>query len=59
MEISSPEASKELIKVGIGIGILADWVVEEDVNKGELVSLQLGKKNWQELGGISLKREEL
>ena len=56
MEISSPEASKELIKVGIGIGILADWVVEEDVKKGELVSLQLGKKKLARTWGISVKK---
>ena len=29
VEISSPEASKELIKVGMGVGILANWAVED------------------------------
>lgn len=56
MEISSPEASKELIKLGMGIGILADWAVEEDVEKGELVSLQLGKKKLPRTWGISVRK---
>ena len=53
MEISSPEASKELIRWYWNW--YADWVVEEDV-KGELVSLQLGKKKLARTWGISVKK---
>jgi DNA-binding transcriptional LysR family regulator len=56
MEISSPEASKELIKAGIGVGILADWAVEEEVQRGELVSLPLGSKKLARTWGISVRK---
>lgn len=56
MEISSPEASKELIKVGMGVGILADWAVEEEVQRGELVSLSLGPKKLARTWGISVRK---
>ncbi|MEJ6524510.1 MAG: LysR family transcriptional regulator [Opitutales bacterium] len=56
MEISSPEASKELIKVGMGVGILADWAVEDDVQRGELVSLPLGPKKLSRTWGISVRK---
>ena len=56
MEISSPEASKELIKVGMGVGILADWAVKEDVQRGELVSLPLGPKKLSRTWGISVRK---
>ena len=50
MEISNPEASKELIKVGMGVGLMADWVVDSEVRRGELKSLPLGRKNFSDLG---------
>ena len=56
MEISSPEASKELIKVGTGVGILADWAVEEEVQRGELISLPLGPKKLARTWGISVRK---
>jgi DNA-binding transcriptional LysR family regulator len=56
MEISSPEASKELIKVGMGVGILANWAVEEEVQRGELVSLSLGVKKMSRTWGISVRK---
>ncbi len=56
MEISSPEASKELIKVGMGVGILANWAVEEEVMRGELVSLSLGSKKLSRTWGISVRK---
>ena len=38
MELGSVEATKELIKAGVGVGILADWMVEKEVEAGELVA---------------------
>ena len=55
MEISNPEASKELIKVGMGVGLMADWVVDSEVRRGELKSLPLGRKlhrTW----GVSVRK---
>ena len=44
MEISNPEASKELIKVGMGVGLMADWVVDSEVRRANSKSLPLGRK---------------
>ncbi len=35
-------AIKEMAKVGVGVGIVAPWVVADEVAKGELVALPLG-----------------
>lgn len=56
MEISSQEASKELIKVGMGIGLMADWAVDSEVRRGELASLPLGRKKLHRTWGISVRK---
>ena len=56
MEISNPEASKELIKVGMGVGLMADWVVDSEVRRGELKSLPLGRKKLQRTWGVSVRK---
>ena len=56
MEISSSEASKELIKVGMGVGLLADWAVDAEVKRGELKSLPLGSKKLNRTWGISVRK---
>ena len=35
-------AIKEMAKVGVGVGIVAPWVVKDEIAKGELVALPLG-----------------
>ena len=56
MEISNPEASKELIKVGMGVGLMADWVVDSEVRRGELKSLPLGRKKLHRTWGVSVRK---
>lgn len=56
MEISSPDACKELIKVDMGVGILANWAIEEESVKGELVSLPLGAKKLSRTWGVSVRK---
>ena len=56
MEINSPEAAKELIKVSMGIGVMADWAVEKEANEGELISLPLGRKKLLRAWGISVRK---
>ena len=56
MEISNPEASKELIKVGMGVGLMADWVVDAEVRRGELKSLPLGRKKLHRTWGVSVRK---
>ena len=57
MEINSPEAAKELIKVGMGIGVMADWAVEKEARDSELISLPLGRKNFFGLGAFPFVRD--
>jgi len=56
MEISNPDAAKELIKVGMGIGVMANWAIMEDVLKGELNSFSLGVPKLTRTWGISVRR---
>jgi DNA-binding transcriptional LysR family regulator len=56
MEINSPEAAKELIKVGMGIGVMADWAVEKEARDSELISLPLGRKKLLRTWGISVRK---
>lgn len=43
IELGSGEAIKELAKIGLGIGVLADWTVRKEIEEGSLVQVALGK----------------
>ncbi|HEU5077572.1 MAG TPA: LysR family transcriptional regulator [Opitutaceae bacterium] len=44
IELGSMEAIKELVKLGLGAGILAPWIAREELQSGSLVSFPLGKR---------------
>jgi len=44
IELSSMEAIKELVRVGVGVGVLAPWVCRPELEKGTLVSLPIGRR---------------
>lgn len=50
MELGSMEAIKELVKLELGICVLAPWVAKKELLEGSLVALPLGrrklKRNW-------------
>ena len=50
IEFGSMEAIKELVKLGLGVGILTPWIVHQELAERSLVSLPLGrrklKRNW-------------
>jgi DNA-binding transcriptional LysR family regulator len=50
IELGSMEAIKELVKLGLGVGILAPWIVQKEIQEKSLVALPLGrrklKRNW-------------
>lgn len=50
MELGSMDAIKEMVKLGMGVSVLAPWIVKRDVEEGLLVTLPLGrrklKRNW-------------
>ncbi len=51
-EVGSMEATKELVKLGIGVSILAPWIAKKEIEEGSLVALPLGRKKLQRRWGI-------
>jgi DNA-binding transcriptional LysR family regulator len=51
-EVGSMEATKELVKLGIGISILAPWIAKKEIEEGSLVALPLGRRKLQRRWGI-------
>ena len=43
-------AIKEMAKVGVGVGIVAPWIAQDEIDNGELVALPLGiatrRRSW-------------
>ncbi len=52
IEVGSMEATKELVKLGLGISILAPWIARKEIEEGSLVALPLGRKKLQRRWGI-------
>jgi DNA-binding transcriptional LysR family regulator len=52
IELGSMEAIKELVKVGLGITVLAPWVARKELAEGSLVALGLGKRKLRRHWGI-------
>ncbi len=52
IELGSMEATKELVKLGIGVSILAPWVAQKEIAEGSLVALPLGRRKLQRRWGI-------
>jgi DNA-binding transcriptional LysR family regulator len=44
IELGSMEAIKELVKLGLGLSILAPWVARKELAERSLVALPLGKR---------------
>ncbi|MCS7089189.1 MAG: LysR family transcriptional regulator [Verrucomicrobiota bacterium] len=44
MELGSMEATKELVKLGLGITIMAPWAARKELEEGSLVALPLGRR---------------
>jgi DNA-binding transcriptional LysR family regulator len=52
LELGSMEAIKELVKIGLGVGVLAPWVARAELAAGALVSLPLGKRKLRRRWGV-------
>ena len=50
------EAIKELVKIGMGVGILAPWIVRKELEANSLVSLPLGRTKLKRRWGISYQK---
>ena len=52
IELGSMEATKELVKLGIGISIVAPWIARKEIDDGSLVALPLGRRKLERRWGI-------
>jgi DNA-binding transcriptional LysR family regulator len=52
IELGSMEGIKELVKLGLGVGILARWIAREEIKQSSLVALPLGRRKLQRRWGI-------
>ncbi len=50
IELGSMEAIKELVKIGLGVGVLADWLVRKEIAENSLVSFPAGRATPPRLG---------
>jgi DNA-binding transcriptional LysR family regulator len=52
MELGSMEAMVELVKLNLGVGILAPWVAQKALRDGALVALPLGRRKLKRQWGV-------
>jgi len=52
IELGSMEAIKELVKLGLGIGIMAPWTARKEIEDGSMVALPLGRRKLVRRWGI-------
>lgn len=50
-EVGSMDATKELVKLGLGVSILAPWIARKEIEEGSLVALPLGRRKLQRRWG--------
>ena len=51
-DLKGEEATKELVKLGLGVCILAPWIAKREIEEGSLVALPLGRKKLSRRWGI-------
>jgi DNA-binding transcriptional LysR family regulator len=52
IELGTMEATKELVKLGVGVSILAPWIARREIDEGSLVGLPLGRRKLERRWGI-------
>jgi DNA-binding transcriptional LysR family regulator len=52
LELGNMEAIKELVKLGLGLSILAPWAARKELREGSLVALPLGKRKLRRRWGV-------
>lgn len=53
LELGSMEAIKELVKLGLGVGILTPWIAQKEIEEGSLVAVPLGRRKLRRNWGIA------
>ena len=52
LDLGNMEAIKELVKLGLGVSILAPWTARKELREGSLVALPLGKRKLRRRWGV-------
>lgn len=52
IELGSMEAIKELVKIGLGAGVLAPWIARKELAEASLVSFPLGQRRLRRTWGV-------
>lgn len=58
IELGNIEAIKELVKLGLGVSILAPWVAQKELAEGSLRAFPLGPRRLERHWGILLRKEQ-
>ena len=53
IELGSMDAIKELVKIGVGVGVLAPWIARAELEAGALVDFPLGRKRLRRTWGVA------
>jgi DNA-binding transcriptional LysR family regulator len=53
LELGSMEAIKEMVKLGLGVGILAPWIAQKEIEEGSLVAIPAGRRKLRRHWGLS------
>lgn len=56
IELGSMEAIKELVKIGLGAGILAPWIARKELAEKSLISFPLGVRKLRRSWGVAYLR---
>lgn len=56
IQLGNMEAIKELVKLGLGVSILAPWVARQEIRDGSLVALSLGRRKLKRQWGVVYPR---
>ena len=52
LDLGNMEAIKELVKLGLGISILAPWTAKKELEAGSLITLPLGRRKLKRRWGV-------
>lgn len=52
LKVGSMEATKELVKLGLGGSVLAPWIARKELDERSLVALPLGRRKLQRRWGV-------
>lgn len=58
IELGSMEAIKELIKINYGLSFVASWIVSDEINKGSISHIQMGRRRLSRQWGICYANEK-